>query len=167
MTPIMSLLLIGGLVAGLIRLRWRDSQNLRNLPAASKRLAVMVHLVACLILALFVWLFAISLGTPLTDYLGALGLLVVEGLIGGIISSFILFSRLIIHIPLKLGVNQDSGEVSDKEGGKGAGKIVRFEQIRRAKGKLPNDPKVISIQGRGHWTDQEAALDEESNSQMG
>src|SRR5262249_18550758 len=99
MTPIMSLLLIGGLVAGLTMLRWQNQQNLRDLPAASKRFAILVHLGVCLTLAQFVWLFTITLGTPLTDYLGALGLLVVEGLLGGLLSSFILFSRIVLHIP--------------------------------------------------------------------
>jgi hypothetical protein len=76
MTPTLSLLLICGLVAGLTLLRWRDRRNLRNLSPASKRFAILVHLGVCLILALFVWLFTISVGTPLTDYLAVLDLLI-------------------------------------------------------------------------------------------
>ena len=164
MTPIMSLLLIGGLVAGLTGLRWRVKQNLGNLPAATKLFAIFLHLAVCLILALFVWLFTIYIGTPLTDYLGALGLLMVEGLGVGLLSSFILFSRIILHIPRIVRDNRKNDERSEIEF---EGKIIRFEEIKQAKGDFEANPKVISLQGRGRWKAHGDTLDDESNSQIG
>lgn len=154
MTPTMSLVLIFGLVAGLTLLRWPDRQNLRNLPAASKRFVVLVHLSVCLIVAFFVWLFTLSVGTPLSDYLSVLALLGLEGLLGGLISCLFLFSCHILHIPIIRHMKQ----TEDKEG------IVRLNQI--GIGRLPPGTKVVYNRGHGRWTAQDHALDEEPNSRI-
>ncbi len=156
MTPTMSLVLIWGLVAGLTLLRWLDRQNLRNLPAASKRFAVLVHLGVCLIVAFFVWLLTLSVGTPLSDYLSVLALLGLEGLLGGLISSFVLFRRFILHIPRRRDVKHTKDK--DKEG------VVRLDQ--HGIGILPPGTKVVYNRGHGRWTAQDHAQDEEPNSRI-
>lgn len=164
MTPIMSLLLIGGLVGGLTLLRWRNRENLRNLPATARPLAILLHLAVCLILAVFVWLLTLSLGTPLSDYLGALGLLLVEGLVFGLLSSLILFSRFALHIPW---LNRNTLKNDEKSEIEFEGKIIRFEKVERVGSDFEANPKIISLQGRGRWKGQADNPDEESNSQIG
>ena len=158
MTPILSLLLICGLVAGLTLLRWRDWRNLRNLSPASKRFAILVHLGVCLILALFVWLFTISVGTPLTDYFSVLALLLMEGLGAGLISSFGLFSRFVLHIPTSQDTKRTKGEEK--------GEVVRLEQTGKPIRVLSPGQKVIYIQKHGRWTGHDHNLDEEPNSRI-
>lgn len=165
MTPTMSLLLVCGLVAGLTLVRLPGRRNLQNLTVPSRRAAVLVHLGVCGLLGLFVWLFTASVGTPLSDYLGVLGLLMLESLIAGLLSTFVLFGRFGLHIPLK--VKEYLREILDRNGIKSGDESEELTRIETSQRQLPPGMKVIYSSGKGRWSDHDRALDEEPNSRIG
>ncbi len=169
MTPTMSLLLICGLVAGLTVARLPRRRNLRNLTAPSKWAAVLVHLSICGLLGLFVWVFTVSVGTPLTDYPGVLGLLVLESLLAGLVSSFILFAPFSLGIPTN--VKKYFQEIKDRNGIRTLPDPEEINRLETTQKQLPPGMKVIYSSGKGRWTahdhDHDRALDEEPNSRLG
>lgn len=167
MTPTMSLLLVLGLVAGFTLARLPGRRNLQVLPVASRRAAVLIHIGFCTGLGLLAWVFTVGVGTPLTDYLGVLSLLILESLVAGSVSTFILFGRFGLH--LSSGVKEYFREIKERNG-LGAEKedepeeVARFETTHR---RLPPGMRVIYSEGKGRWTNSDRALDEEPNSRIG
>lgn len=165
MTPTITLLLVCALVAALTLARFPGRRNLRSLPVPSRRIAFLIHLGVCGLFGLVVWVFTVSIGTPLTDSLGVLGLMVLEGLAAGLLSSFILFAGLGLHIPS--GVKTYFQEIGDRNGlgrDKDPGEITRLETTHK---QLPPGMKVIYSSGKGRWTDYDHAQEEEPNTKIG
>ncbi|MDB5082379.1 MAG: hypothetical protein JWP00_4303 [Chloroflexi bacterium] len=160
MTPTMSLFFISGLVAGFTLLRWTDRSKLQSLPLASKRSEIFLQVGVCLGLAFFVWLFTLSVGTPLTDHLSVLILLGLEGLVGGVLSSYILFSRRTLHIPFAKRVDQPLDEAKDEN-------IIQLDSIGTTRGVLPPGKQVVYSLRRGRWTSHDRSIDEEPNTRTG
>ena len=171
MTPTMSLLLVCGLVAGLTLARLPGRLNLRNLPASSKRAAVLVHLSVCGLGGLLVWVFTVSVGTPLTDYLGVLGLLVLESLLAGVLSCLVLFGQLSLHKSsgIKENIKKYFQEIKDRNRKKTQEEPEGMTRLETTQKQLPPGMKVIYSSGKGRWTadDRDRTLDEEPNSRIG
>ena len=167
MTPTISLLLVCGLVAGFSLARLPRRRNLRNLAGPSKWVAVLIHLGICGLLGLLVWVFIVSIGTPLTDYPGVLGLLVLESLLAGLLSTFILFGRLRLNLPA--GIKEYFREIKDRNGIKSQEEPQEITRLETSQKQLPPGLKVIYSSGKGRWTahDHDRALDEEPNSRLG
>jgi nitrate reductase NapE component len=165
MTPTLSLLLVCALVAALTLTRWPGRRNLQTLPITSRRIAVLVHLGVCGLFGLVVWLFTISIGTPLTDYLGVLGLLVLESLVAGLVSCLVLFAGFGLHIPSS--ITAYFREIADRNGlnrEKEPEEVTRLESSHK---QLPPGMKVVYSAGKGRWTDYDRAPEEEPNSRIG
>jgi hypothetical protein len=166
MTPTLSLLLVCALVSALTLARWPGRRNLRTLAGPSRRIAVLVHLGVCGLFGLVVWLFTVSIGTPLTDYLGVLVLLVLESLLVGLVSCLVLFAGFSLHIPS--GMKEYFREIGDRNslnrGEKEPEKVTRLESSQK---QLPPGMKVVYSSGKGRWTDYDRATEEEPNSKIG
>ena len=167
MTPTMSLLLICGLVVAFTLARLPGRKHLQELNNASKQAAILVHLAICGILGGVVWLFTVSIGKPLTEIWSVLGLLVLESLAVGLLSTFIIFGRFGLHISLT--VKNYFQEIKERNNlgadEKEPAEITRLENTHR---QLPSGMKVIYSSGKGRWTSHEhdRSLDEEPNSKI-
>lgn len=147
MTPLLSLLLICGLVAVLTLVRW---------PGRARQggpTQIGLHLLACLGLAGLVWLLDWSLWPDWSDGLAVFGLLSLEGLTGGLVSSFLLFR--------KSGSPRFNKPVSENGG------VIRLRKRVQTKGVLPSGVMVVWSERQGRWMSQEAALEDERNALAG
>ncbi|OJW02749.1 MAG: hypothetical protein BGO39_05850 [Chloroflexi bacterium 54-19] len=159
------MLLVCALVAALTLARFPGRRNLRALTGPSRWIAVLVHLGVCGLFGLVVWLFTVSIRTPLTDYLGVLVLLVLESLVVGLVSCLVLFTGFSLHIPNS--IKTYFREIGDRNGlnrEKEPEKVTRLETTQK---QLPPGMKVIYSSGKGRWTDFDRATEEEPNTRIG
>ncbi|HEX2914261.1 MAG TPA: hypothetical protein VH186_25910 [Chloroflexia bacterium] len=160
MTPSMSLIMVGGLVAVLTAVQWRNFVEVFSPSSGKSAGFILRHMVLSGILGAFVWLVNLRLWQVQVDYGAVLGLLVAEGIVFGLLGMVIGAGKAGVHIPQK----DNSKQVKRREKKSG---VVRLEQTADIRGELRPGIGVGWDQKRLRWTDLDTALEDERNTLAG
>lgn len=165
MTPVISLILVSALVSVLMWRKWQFRRDFADFSQNERWKTIGWHVCMCMAAADLVWLLNWSIWSSWPDCLPILGLLCLEGLLLGVVSSVMLYGVAWLHIPDVMLYFQKFIAQSPKlpvastpMPNVGVSNVVRMQR-----GKLPAGRKIMWDDERGGWY----SYDDERNALAG
>ncbi len=151
MTPVISLVLVCGLVAAITVVRRRMTERVST-SDGYRWLSLGIQLVWCELSAGLVWLLQGAFWPEYPERLAVLGLLSLEGMVAGLVSIGVLYRAGWFH----QSKPRSAAALSNQNSG-----IIRVRKLAQIRGTLPPGVQLYWNERRGRWSMAEVRQEEE------